>query len=86
MLAIAILMPLLSVKIAHSQPPVKQYIAVDVEVFEEMQRTATQLRNKLKEIERLEEQMSVLRRELETLKATIGADKAEEEEDEDEDF
>ncbi len=84
-MAIAILIPLLSVKIASSQPPVKQYVAVDVEVFEEMQKTATQLRTKLREIENLEKQIATLRKEFEKLKEKIGAAKKPEA-SEDEDF
>ena len=84
-MAIAILMPLFSVKLASSQPPVKQYVAVDVEVFEEMQKTATQLRTKLREIEDLEKQIATLRKELEKLKERVGTTKKPEA-SEDEDF
>jgi len=81
MLAIAILIPLLSIKIANSQPPVKQYVAVDVEVFEEMQKTATQLREKLKEIEDLRRQVEELKEELRAMKEKKGNVREDSEED-----
>jgi len=68
-LAILIFVLTLSIKIGSAQKPVKQYVAVDVEVFNEMQRVYKTLQSKLREIEALEEKVKNLERALKELKA-----------------
>ena len=70
------------IKIGVAQPIVKQYVAVDVEVFREMQEAYSLLKSKLREIKDLEHRVSELERQLKALKNRSHIKEVQDEEDE----
>jgi len=81
-----ILMGLLFIKTGRAQEPVKQYVAVDIEVFLEMQKTYKQLRARLREIDLLKKRIEDLEAQLNVLTESRFYQKEVQDEDEEGDF